>query len=215
MLMSRRESVLSTVVQTIGVELQEAKNRARRDGKRSVMTLSITAWQQHSEDIRDMLDGGDAVPRNGKPLRCPLRSVADAMRLGRTALINLTITISSQKKWNEIALDVKTTTRPHGLDAKLILTALTFYDNLTDPTTSIIQATRSTTLMKYTYAEFRLKTETQFTKHVLVLEKMDGHQINKYVLLRRNKARAARRMLMLLKHLDTVHFGDCCPFCCS
>ena len=58
MLMSRRESVLSTVVQTIGVELQEAKNRARRDGKRSVMTLSITAWQQHSKDICDMLDGG-------------------------------------------------------------------------------------------------------------------------------------------------------------
>ena len=221
MLFNRRQSTLSTIQLRLASLLKNSQDIIRL-GRRSCLTISFTGWNQNAV-VCDLLDN-NAIIDNLHPLRIPLRSINDALQLSRVASSNINFNCK------EISVTVRTITRSvtlrtfstteaevHPDQDKITMSNLTFYDNILNPTTSI-QATESFKDIS-TYLKLKIHTKQKIKEHTQVADRIEkclgsrSVSSSQKLMLRKNKARGAYRLLLLLEHLDTLHYGEKCPYC--
>jgi len=236
MLQHRRDSTLSSALMQLTSIIQDRKNSDRRSCSRSVLTLSIKMMLSSTSDYLDLLDRGKNCSKL-QPLSCPLRNISDAMRLTQVALSNFLHkkTRVRQEESLSVVMVIRIVTRvpppmeKNGLGCGSVTDVS--HDRMRIEETSLTSAEdmmstpyrekKTVKRLDSKYIDFKAYTEKKYYEHLSVIKKLvevgkvRSKVVNQEKLKwRRNKARDAGRMVLLLKHLDTIHYGNECPYCC-
>lgn len=186
-----------------------------------------------ASDYLDLLDRGKNCSKL-QPLSCPLRNISDAMRLTQVALSNLLHkkTRVRQEESFSVVMVIRIVTRVPPMEKngcgrvtdaskdrmRIEETSLTSAE---DTMATPYREKKTIKRVDSKYIDFKAYTKKKYYEHLSVIKnlvevgkgrsKVVNHEKLKW---RRNKARDAGRMVLLLKHLDTIHYGNECPYCC-
>ena len=217
---NRRESTLNPLMLFLGSTLHDVhKNKAN---ERTVSSLSVRLLLHDEKERRrlptpknieyfDLLNAGIGQMFDLDPLRVPIRSVGDALRLCRIATENFNLIGQTKLSWN---WNIRTVTRkPPGKEGNeqdcLIIADATLIKTEDDLDYQM------TNQLCLTYLDFKQKTMDDYNEHVRVLRRLENaKQCNTSKRLwRRNQKRKTERMLTLLDHLSNLHYSQGCPYC--
>jgi hypothetical protein len=205
---NRRESCFNSVLMHISSMLQDAKERYKQTCNKSVLTLSICL--KGKNEYFDLLDQCNLNDSELDSLQAPIRSVSDVMRICYICSKNFLHVEKNKVKQLSWEWSIKTITRLQENMNDIIFISETNLIKTNDGLDDRISNINCTP-----YKQLLKTTREKYEDHSNVFYRLENARKcnGKKLIWRRNQKRQTGRMLKLLDHLASIHYGDNCPYC--